>query len=707
MQDRIRKLYEYVMAGKMWPQTVTVEYDPEDILLSPVTMSAKRVKEYILGQNPRFENFSAFTGLLIFDGSVEGDVFTRKGHKNHGMLYDFAYCKPLHNLVTSEWQHSTADFSVVLGKGIKGMQEDIEKSKEKHTGVKEQEFLQGLNTVCEAIIGWAGKCSERVLECAKQENEPEYRENLEKLGMALKKVPYYPAVSFYEAVLTVYMCFSFVPDSLGLLDRYLYPFYEKNLADGTLTREQAGAYLQELFLMLQSRYKPDEGHFYRGGESHFAIGGYLANGEDGFNDLSKLIVESLIELPTYMPQISLRWTEKTPEEVFYFMMDCERKDKNKRIAFVNDEPKIRAFMENLKFSYEDAVRYTMVGCNEVAFPGGMYMGAADQNIVRSLETVFHKKSDLILNARTFDEFYAVYEKELENDIDEMLAYEDKFNLVRARDTNLVSSVFFNGCIEHAKSITEGGANIASAGLDFIGLVNVIDSLAVVKQFVFEEKLVTMAELVEALQNNWEGYEDIRILIRKKGQFFGNDDRISNEAAARFTESVYKILKDKESVFGYRYLVGNLIGYNQHHAWFGERTLATPDGRMNGQAFKFGLGQSDGYDRSGLSALLNAVAKCDANHILHGPTVTNITLDEKMVTEEANFEKTVKLFETYFRNGGIHFQLNYVSKEDLLAAKETPENYGNLRVRVSGFSDYFVNLNDDLQDDIIDRTSQRV
>lgn len=134
--------------------------------------------------------------------------------------------------------------------------------------------------------------------------------------------------------------------------------------------------------------------------------------------------------------------------------------------------------------------------------------------------------------------------------------------------------------------------------------------------------------------------------------------------------------------------------------------ATPDGRYSGDPLKFGLGQSESKDRNGLTALLNSVATVDPNGIGCGSTITNIMLDEQLIKNDDHFEKTVDMLETYFKNGGVHFQLTYVSKEDLLQAKVTPENYKNLRVRVSGFSDYFVKLNAALQDDIIERTTQR-
>ena len=200
-----------------------------------------------------------------------------------------------------------------------------------------------------------------------------------------------------------------------------------------------------------------------------------------------------------------------------------------------------------------------------------------------------------------------------------------------------------------------------------------------------------------------GYEDLHALILKKGDFFGNDTQRSNYVAQKFYTSLYEHLKDKRNVFGYPFVIGDIMGYNEHPKWFGEKTQATPDGRFNGETLKFGLGQSEGRDKNGLTALLNSIAKVDENAIGCGSTVTNISIDEQLIKTDENFEKTVDMLETYLKNGGVHFQLNYVSKEDLISAKKNPEGYKNLRVRVTGFSDYFVKLKESIQDDVISRT----
>jgi formate C-acetyltransferase len=540
------------------------------------------------------------------------------------------------------------------------------------------------------------------LEFSNTVKETDKKENLIRLATALKTIPEFPAESFYEAVLSLYFIYGYIPDSIGLIDRYLYPYFKSDIDGGILTVSEAKDYLQELFLMLQARIHIDSDRFYRGGESHFCIGGYTKEGKDGFNELSRLIVESLLELPTWIPQISLRWTKKTPREVLRFMLDAERRDANKRIAFVNDEPRIKGLMEYSGFEYSEAVGYTMMGCNELAMPGGMVMGFDPFNISHSVDSTLYARRGDILKSQSFEDFFAIYREELLRDLDEANEIGRGFQAIRNRDTCIVSNIFIDGCIENAKSITkDGGDKFIAVGLP-IGITTVVDSLTVIKQFVFDEKFIDMSELCRALDANWKGHEELRQTILKRARFFGNDEAISGDLA----KAVLAILKEwntGDNYLGKKWLFGNLIGYNEHHKFFGAGLGATPDGRHAGEAISFGIGQTGGKDRNGLTALLNSISTCDPNAILTGPSVTNVAIDEKLIRDDESFERLVSLFETYFKNGGTHFQLTYVSKEDLIRAKKTPDEYKHLRVRVSGFSDYFVNLNSELQDDVIQRT----
>lgn len=705
MNERIEKLVQMTLSGEMFPTPTKTEYDREDIFLSKTEMESKRICEYIENQTPVLNEFCTLTGLLSFDGSCVGDAFNVAGHREAGKVMDEFYLKQIDNISVMEWQHATGDYHKVLERGISGITDDIEKSLKIHSDPEERDFLIATKKVCQSIIKWAHKCSQEALKLSESTQNPQYRKNLQKLSKALLNVPEKGAESFYEAVLCICLCYSFNPDSFGTLDRYLQKFYDRDIQNGVITRSDAKEILQEFLLVPQARNTPGI-HSTKGGQSHFCVGGYTTDKEDGFTDLSKLIIESLMELPTYIPEVSFRWTPKTSREDFRFVLDCERNDKFKRIAFTNDEKRMKGLVEFCSIPFEKAINYTLVGCNELAFPGAISASTSKGNILRCIDTLFHKKSEIIENAPTFEDFYEIFEKELFSDLDIIYDYDDKYNLCRSRDINYVSSIFFNDCIENAKSMTQGGTDVAVSSPMLLGMVNLIDSIIAIRQFVYEEKLITMKELINALKANWKGYDHLRMMIEKKGEFFGNDTDLSNDTSRRIYESIHRYLKGKRTVFGYPIVIGDHTGYNEHFKWFGEKTKATPDTRFDGDVLSFGLSQRGGKDREGLTSLLSSIAKADSHGISCGSTVSNITVEESLVRNDDNFEKLVDMLTSYFKCGGMHFQLNYVSKGDLIKAKKIPDEHKNLRVRVTGFSEYFVKLKESIQDDIIERTSHK-
>lgn len=705
MTDRIKILVEKTLRGEMYVTPTAVEYKYNDSL-SESENDVIALCRYIEGQVPHFTEYSAFTGRFNFDGSVVGDAFKRGGHRHTQRALEKYYLKPQENLSTMEWQHATADYQRVLNKGILGIIDDIDASLLAHEEKTQREFLLSLKSVALSIIKWCEKCSQEVGKYALTLENGENRSRLLRLANSLNKTPKNKPTSFYEAVLCIYVCFSADPDSVGTLDRYLYPFYISDIQNGTLTEGEACEYLQELFLMLQASTPRDGVHFTRGGESHFCIGGYLPSGEDGFNRLSYLIASSMVELPTYIPQLTLRWTKKLKREDFFSILDLERRDPHKRIAFTNDEKRIKCYTEICNIPYERAVGYTTVGCNEPAFLGAITGSTSKINILRHMDRLFHEQSEKIRDARTFEEAYSIIEGELFYDLDLGLKYDDMYNAERAKDISYISSLFFEGCIENAKSPTQGGGNTCIASPMLIGITNLIDSVIAIKEHVFERGTLTMSTLCDAIMANWQGYEDLRTQILRTTDWFGSASQDAQGVARLVYNSLYKFYKDKKNLFGYQFLVGDLLGYNEHHKWFGDSTRATPDGRRDGDMLKFGISQSQGRDKDGVLPLLCAVATLDDNAIGCGSTVTNISLDSEIVKNDDSFKKLCLMIEGYFKMGGVHIQLTYVSRDDLIRAQKSPEEYSSLRVRVTGFSDYFVKLKPSIQNDIIERTEHK-
>ena len=458
-----------------------------------------------------------------------------------------------------------------------------------------------------------------------------------------------------------------------------------------------------MFIKIQS-YTPLENHqFVLGGQCNFSLGGYMADGRDGYNELSDLILTSLLELPLYIPEVTFRWTKKTPTELFYRIMDMARKDKNQRIAFVSDEAKVACLINHCGLSWEEAIDYVTVGCNAMALSGGAMCGSGRANLGKVLNDTFYNDREAVLKAETFDDFFSIYEKNLYAALSKNIELGDKFLEIAAKDECILASLFLKGCIESGLSLNKGGA-IGFGDFPGDGLICTVDSLAIVKQFVYDEKIATCEKMLDALEHNWQGYEDLRNMIISRGKYFGNDDASTNEIAARITTCISSFAKDKTDALGKRYIGIMANGYRDYNTWFGKVTRATPDGRYDGDSFKVvGAGQTDGRDRNGLTALLNSVGKYDPTNFYSGITVTNVSLDPELIYNDKNLEKTVKLFESYFLIGGAQFQFNAISGEELADARKNPEKHKNLRVRVSGYSDFFTNLTEELQDSIIERT----
>ena len=317
--------------------------------------------------------------------------------------------------------------------------------------------------------------------------------------------------------------------------------------------------------------------------------------------------------------------------------------------------------------------------------------------------LFSERRTDVLAAPDWPAFFALFERAFVEDLGAALDWSDRFNRLRARDCNVLSSLLVAGCVERATSATRGGCARPVACLDLLGTPNLFDSLAVVRQFVYDERRCTMAELLAALDADWRGHEALRARIRRDGRFFGNDDPLSDEIARAVHATAARFADARRDLYGNAVFFGNHTGYNDNFAAFGRLTPATPDGRAAGDPLAFGSGAANGHDRAGPTARLLSAARMDPTGVMCGTSILNLSLDEALVRDDERFEKLVTLVEAYFREGGLHLQLNHVSREELLDAKAHPEDHASLRVRVSGFSAYFTTLAPTIQDDVIART----
>lgn len=710
MNERITALAALSRQQDLYAPSVTPEYDPLDLALPEAVFNAKRISDYILAQSVYLTDDNRFTGMLRFswDLCVPADIFQRIGHKHFWTAVDkFYHPHYRDNLLVFEWQHSAPNYQRIIEQGIDGVLENIAHYKQVYQYDRERaEFLQAEEMVCHTLIAWAEKCALAHEQAAKTCRDEKRKQELLDLARICRHVPRRPARTFHEGLQTILFCFQCLPDSIGTIDRALLPLYEKDIREGVITRDEARELLCEVFIHLSNYTVPGSGNSDRSAECHFAIGGYTERGEDGFTYLSRLITEALMSIDTRRPAISLRWTKKTPFEVLKFMLDCERNDKNKRFAFVSDEPRIKALTSICGMSFSEAVRYTMCGCNEPAFPGAMWLGGETVNIVRCLESVLYNRTEEAVQCKTFDEFYALLRDEMAKDLDVILHYHDLFSDMRYKDINVLSAFLLDGCIENAKSPTQYGCKTAIGGFSMMGITCLIDSLTVIRQFVFDEERTTMQHLIDVMKSDWAEDEKLHTEIMKTAKFFGNNEPLSNEMARRFTTDLREMTKHRRLKNGAPILIGTLAGYNPHHTNYGMRTKATPDGRYAGEGFMVGTGQINGKDRKGLSALMASLAQMDPTCVLCGPNVCNMMIDGALMKNDEYFDKVCRMIETYFTLGGLHVQLNYLTKEELLEARKAPEKHRNLKVRVSGYSASFVDLPEGHQSEILMRTVQK-
>ena len=688
----------------VFPKPVKVAYDPADMSLPEPVRIGKRLCEYMAAQPVAIREDEELVGWLPFDGSVESDLYRRTGHRAFAKLKRSHYLKPQDRLATFEWLHSCGDFGKIVKVGFVGLRREVAASRARWAGDRDRlDYLKGLELALDGVERRAANCAAECRRQAERAADPTRRATLLEMAARCDHVPMNPARTFDEGVQSVFFCYDFLSDAIGRLDQYLAPLYFADIAAGRTTRGRAAERLQELFIALHAHTPHASGCYDKGGECHMTVGGLTPDGKDGWTEFSRLVVESCLSCNLIRPQMSFRWHRGTKRETLRFMLDCERRDPNMRIAFQGDEPHVDAIVRHLGLPVEVARDYSITGCNEGAFPGGASTGGCKVNAARCIERMFSLHRADALACRTWADFAALFDREFRHDLGEAADYAWTFNDLRAKDCNVLSALLLSGCIERAESPTRGGLSRGWGLLMTIGMPNLIDSLAIVKQFVFDEGRCTMRELADALAADWRGYEKLLGEIRRDGVFYGENDPRSNEMARLAHETLARFARERRDYFGEPYTFGNHIGYNPHGAFFGRQTGATPDGRHAGEQLSFGSGPVSGRGRENATSILLSAAQMDSTGFMCGSPILNLTVSPTVLTDETDFEKLVILVETYFREGGLHLQLNHVSRETLVDAQKHPERYPNLRVRVSGFSGYFVKMRREIQDEIIART----
>lgn len=691
MNKRIETLANMAIKQEIFPPQTAVRYCDFSSYSKPMQIS-KCIGEYLMNQRTGFIDGELLGGFFKFDGSVTSCAYFKAGH-THDVAFFTKHSdyQPESNPVCFlDWDHYCANFPFVVNHGIVGYLKRIEKAKENYKDNEDkQEFLKALENTCKVIEQYSNKVAD------------DYEQRgLLQIAQNCRKVPYYPAETFYEAVQSVWFTWLFLSDSLGRLDQILYPFYKRDLENHRIDRETAYELVCELLIKVFAQHGYKE---HRSGDNTLSVGGYTLEEEDGFNEVSKMILEALVDLPTWRPQVSFRYTSKTPFETLKYITEMNMNQKN--IALTNDEPRITAY-EKLGITHKDAINYTMIGCNEWTIMGKGHTGSQGFfNPLISFNELLIKHTEELEKLSTFEQFYSCYTEYLKKDVLKMMDLADAYFDEESKDINVLTSVLVDDCIEKATSITAGGAEYSASNWSCNGFANLVDSLSVVKYFVYEWKKFSLPELSEMIKKNWTGFEDIRLQILKSGIFWGNDNP-ADDIAAMVVSTLHTLSKMRTPKKGGAFRFGAYIGYNLSNVTMGRQTKATPDGRYDGDYFASAMSAGVGKDVSGVTAYLKSVAKIDFTTFI-GPLAVNLKFDKNILNADEKVKKLAHLYETYFKLGGLQLQPDYVSAEDLIKAQENPEYYKNLRVRVTGYSGLFTLLDKELQNEIIHRTEHQL
>ena len=633
-----------------------------------------------------------------------------------------------------QWVH---DYEKVLKRGIKSIKEEAQKQLNALDplspldAIEKATFFQAVINVCDAVVIWAKRHSELAAEMAAKEIDEQRKKELLDIARICERVPENPARTFHEAVQSQWFIqmFSRIEQktgtiiSNGRMDQYLYPYYQKDLAEGRITEEKAIELLECMWVAMAQfidLYISPTGGAFNEGYAHWeavTIGGQTSAGLDASNELTYLFLKSKREFPLNYPDLAARIHARAPERYVYEVAETI-KEGSGFPKLINDEEVIPLLLAK-GAAFEEANDYAVSGCSECRMPNRYTFtsGCAYVNYAAAVEmTLYSGRMKLYgdekigletgdpRDFKTWEEFWAAYLAQQTNFLKHAFIQQHIINNLRPKHfAALLGSALHDLCMKNCVDLhtpfIEGGINLGY--FECIGYATVIDSLAAIKKLVFEEKKITMDELLAALNNNFEGKEVLRQMLLHAPKF-GNNDPYTDSIAKDIDLESVKFTRKYSKELG-AHLDFRLVPFTSHVP-FGRVVSATPNGRKAWTPLSDGSSASDGADVNGPTAvLLSNFNSKNYNYRERASRLLNIKLSPSCVAGEEGTKNLISFIRTWCDLKLWHLQFNIVNKETLLAAKKDPDKYRNLLVRVAGYSAYFVDLSPDLQDDIIART----
>ncbi|WP_416516947.1 glycyl radical protein [Bifidobacterium asteroides] len=662
------------------------------------------------------------------------------------LFYDLGIIKSEGN-ITSGDAHCAVNYAVVLSRGLKDFSRRAQEKLDEldltdYRNIHKSYFYRAIIIVIDAMKTFAHRYAELALEQAKQaagEGNDKRAEELRGMAEALEHVPYEPARNLREAVQSVWLVHLALQIesnghslSYGRMDQYLDPFYERDLKAGLIDEPQAVELMTNLWLKTYTinKIRPWSHTQFSAGSplyQNVTVGGQkLVNGQpqDATNPMSWLILKSVAQSHLTQPNLTVRYHKNLPDD---FMSECIEVVRCGfgMPAFNDDEIIIPSFIDK-GVAREDAYEYSAIGCVETAVPGkwgyrctgmsflnfpkalliAMNDGVDPASGTKLVEGVGHFK-----NFTSIDQVEACWDKVIREMCRQCVIIDATCDMVLEHDTaDILCSALTDDCIERGLNMKEGGAHYDFISDLQVGIANLADSLAAMKKVVFEEHKVTPARLWQAMQENWEGEENERIRrLMQEAPKYGNDDDYV-DSLIRKAYDVY--IDEMKKYHNTRYGRGPIGGtYNAGTSSIsanvpqGAGTLATPDGRKNGEPLAEGCSPSHLADKHGPTAVFKSVSKLPTEDITGG-VLLNQKMTPQVLAKPENRVKLSQVTRAFFDQlHGYHVQYNVVSRDTLLDAQVHPDKHRDLIVRVAGYSAFFTVLSKATQDDIIERTEQ--
>ncbi len=576
---------------------------------------------------------------------------------------------------------------------------------------EKREELRAMSIACDAVILFAERHAELAEHLAAGERDPTRRDELKQIAAICRHVPAHAPRNFHEALQAYWFCHLAVITELngwdafnpGHLDQHLGPFYDRAIAGGTLTRAHARELLECFFIKFNNHPAPPKVGVTAaesGTYTDFAnvnLAGLLRDGRDGSNEVTHVLLDIIEEMHLLQPSSNMQVSRRTPDEVLKHALRVIRKGYGFPSLF-NADAVVEEQLRQGK-TLEDARAGGCSGCVETgAFGKEAYILTGYLNLPTILDRALHDRSP---EPPTFDGLYATFERHLREVVDVKIRGNELIAQMYARLMPApFLSVITDDCIRNGRDYNAGGARYNNTFIQGVGIGTITDSLAAIQALVFEERRLSLADLVAALDRDFADDAALRARLQRKAPKYGTDDDRADEIMRRVFDSFFGCVDGRPCARGGSYRIEMLP--TTSHIYFGSVTGATPDGRRAGQPLSEGISPVQGADRLGPTAVFRSAAKMD--HLRTGGTLLNMKFTPALLAGEEGIERLLQLVRAYFKMDGHHVQFNVVDASALREAQAHPDDHRGLIVRVAGYSDYFCDLSTELQEEIISRTA---